>query len=474
MRRLEAAGAVVFGKTNVPVDLADWQSYNPVYGRTANPWDAARTPGGSSGGSAAALAAGLTGLEIGSDIGGSIRVPAHFCGVYGHKPTFGLVPNYGDPALSAAAGTDIAVAGPMARSAADLAVALDVLGGPDPDESGLTLNLPPPRFGSLKELRVAVWAEQPGQTTDPETVAAIDALAAGLERQGAAVSRTARPPFNATEAYHLYLPSAGHRLEHPHARRGRRGPAQAPRRLAGGRDTSADDIMLRSGRDGHRTGSGLNEQRFKMAAGMDGVVPGVGCAAVPGFRHCRLAAPADGGPGSGGSRWKGGKSPTTICVLAGPDGWVSTCRPRWHRWGFTSGRAAAGRADRRADIGGSHDDCRGGAVGTGLAAVQNAGRVVTRSRPLVIAAGTHLVLPGRPPGVMAPLVPAIRDFATANTVSRGWPGQAPGLQDKQPGGATASALSSWPPGNMLLATSLILIGMGPSPAMTQGAPAMTG
>src|SRR5487761_2064809 len=95
VQRLEAAGAVIFGKTNVPVDLADWQSYNPVYGATSNPWDTSRTPGGSSGGSAAALAAGLTGLEIGSDIGGSIRVPAHFCGVYGHKPTYGLCPTEG-------------------------------------------------------------------------------------------------------------------------------------------------------------------------------------------------------------------------------------------------------------------------------------------------------------------------------------------------------------------------------------------
>ena len=88
---------MIFGKTNVPVDLADWQSYNPVYGTSSNPWNTDHTPGGSSGGSAAALAAGLTGFEIGSDIGGSIRVPAHFCGVFGHKPTWGLLPNYGDP-----------------------------------------------------------------------------------------------------------------------------------------------------------------------------------------------------------------------------------------------------------------------------------------------------------------------------------------------------------------------------------------
>jgi amidase len=261
VRRLEEAGAVVFGKTNVPVDLADWQSYNPVYGTTSNPWNTAHTPGGSSGGSAAALAAGLTGLELGSDIGGSIRVPAHFCGVYGHKPTYGLVPNYAEPAVSAAAGTDIAVSGPLARSAHDLAVVLDILGRPDPDESGLTLNLPPPRFTGLKDLRVAVWAEQPGQATDSETVTAILTLAEALERQGTTVSRTARPEFHPTEAYHLYLrllDTAWSRTTPDPTLQDRR------RRLAALPDSanSADDIMLRTVGMEHRTWLGLNEQRF--------------------------------------------------------------------------------------------------------------------------------------------------------------------------------------------------------------------
>ena len=95
VKRLENAGAVVFGKTNVPVSLADWQSYNPVYGTTNNPWDPAHTPGGSSGGGAAACAAGFGGLELGSDIGGSIRVPAHYCGLFGHKPSWALCPPRG-------------------------------------------------------------------------------------------------------------------------------------------------------------------------------------------------------------------------------------------------------------------------------------------------------------------------------------------------------------------------------------------
>jgi amidase len=262
VRRLEAAGAVVFGKTNVPVDLADWQSYNPVYGATANPWNGAHTPGGSSGGSAAALAAGLTGFEIGSDIGGSIRVPAHFCGVYGHKPTWGLLPNYGDPATSSAAGTDISVIGPMGRSAADLAVALDVMAGPDPDETGLTLNLPAPRFKALGDLRVAVWAQQPGAATDAETTAAVLALADALEREGVAVSRTARPAFDPIEAYRLYL-----RLLDT-AWSGRIADADvAAKRLRvaglGADDTSADAVMARTVDTHHRTWLAWNEQRMR-------------------------------------------------------------------------------------------------------------------------------------------------------------------------------------------------------------------
>lgn len=262
VRRLESAGAVIFGKTNVPVDLADWQSYNPVYGTTSNPWNTDHTPGGSSGGSAAALAAGLTGFEIGSDIGGSIRVPAHFCGVYGHKPTFGLLPNYGDPATSSAAGTDISVIGPMARSATDLAVALDILAGPDPDETGLILSLPRPRFSGLKDLRVAVWAEQPGQTTDAETVGALLALADCLERQGVTVNRTARPDFDPTAAYHLFL----RLLDSGWSSRLTDAVIEAKRQQVASlsdSDMGSDAIMARTVDMHHRTWLGLNEQRFR-------------------------------------------------------------------------------------------------------------------------------------------------------------------------------------------------------------------
>src|SRR5262249_55130828 len=127
VQRLKAAGAIVIGKTNVPVALADWQSFNPIYGTTNNPWDIGRTPGRSSGGAAAALAAGFVPLELGSDIGGSLRAPAHYCGVFSHKPSLDLVPQRGSgpPESPAIPGRgDMAVAGPMARSAADLALEL--------------------------------------------------------------------------------------------------------------------------------------------------------------------------------------------------------------------------------------------------------------------------------------------------------------------------------------------------------------
>src|SRR5947209_2414026 len=157
--RVKGAGAVVMAKTNVPQMLSDWQSSNPVYGRTNNPWDLSRTPGGSTGGGAAALAAGLTPLEFGSDIGGSIRVPAAFCGVFGHKPSESALPHSGQspvrPLPNAAA--VMGVQGPLARSAEDLDLALAVAAGPDIGEDvAWRLVLPAARRERLAEFRVAV------------------------------------------------------------------------------------------------------------------------------------------------------------------------------------------------------------------------------------------------------------------------------------------------------------------------------
>src|SRR4029077_536804 len=154
--RVKGAGAVVMAKTNVPQMLSDWQSNNPVYGRTNNPWDLSRTPGGSTGGGAAALAAGLTPLEFGSDIGGSIRVPAAFCGVYGHRPSETAMPRSGQfpfPPMPNDA-VVMGVQGPLARSADDLERALDVPAGPeDGEDVGWRLSIPPPRRDRLADVR---------------------------------------------------------------------------------------------------------------------------------------------------------------------------------------------------------------------------------------------------------------------------------------------------------------------------------
>src|SRR5690606_38229498 len=158
VQRLLDAGAVIFGKTNVPLYAGDLQTYNEIYGSTSNPWDLERTPGGSSGGAAAALAAGLTPLELGSDIGGSIRNPAHLCGVFGHKPTWGIVSDRGHipGPPGTLAPTDLGVIGPLARCAEDLALALDLVAGAErTGHGGWRLELPPPRARRLADLRIA-------------------------------------------------------------------------------------------------------------------------------------------------------------------------------------------------------------------------------------------------------------------------------------------------------------------------------
>ena len=199
------AGAVLFGKTNVPLMLADWQSYNAIYGTTNNPWNPALSPGGSSGGSAAALAAGLTGIEAGSDIGSSIRNPAHYCGVYGHKPTWGICPPLGQSLAGNVAQADISVIGPLARSADDLAVALDVMAGPEDIENGWKLDLPPPRATTFKGLRVAMMTDHPLSEVDASITGKLTELADLLRREGASVSMTARPDFDLAQGHRLYI-----------------------------------------------------------------------------------------------------------------------------------------------------------------------------------------------------------------------------------------------------------------------------
>ena len=187
VRHAKQAGAVIWGKTNTPVLAGDWQTFNALYGTTNNPWDEARTTGGSSGGAAAALAAGVTALEIGSDIGGSLRVPASFCGVYSHKPTWGLVDQRGHvpPSPGSWSERDLNVVGPMARSARDLRLLLAVL-----EDSPLAAKAPP---ADLKSARIALWVEEPSFPLDAEVRGAIESFAAELAAAGAEVTPIASP-----------------------------------------------------------------------------------------------------------------------------------------------------------------------------------------------------------------------------------------------------------------------------------------
>ena len=194
---------MIFGKTNVPFSLADFQSYNDIYGTTNNPWDHARTPGGSSGGAAAALAAGLTGLELGSDIGGSIRNPAHYCGVFGHKPTYELV---GSDCMRPAAvrrGADLAVAGPLARSAEDLALTLRLLALPSRGNAAGAIRLDDSRK-PLSAYRVAVWASDAESPVQRQIADRCQTIAEKLASAGATVSDRARPAFASDHAARVY------------------------------------------------------------------------------------------------------------------------------------------------------------------------------------------------------------------------------------------------------------------------------
>ena len=203
--RFRAAGAHFLGKTNVPVDLSDIQSYNPIYGTTNNPWNLEHTPGGSSGGSAASMAAGFATLEAGSDIGGSIRTPAHFSGVFGHKPTWGIVPMSGHEIVPGVPDPDLSVCGPLARDAADLAVALDVMAGPTEREAtGWRLDLPAPGFENVSDLRVAVWLNEDIAPVSAETAGRVQKVADAFAKMGATVSDTARPDFDIRKAHLVY------------------------------------------------------------------------------------------------------------------------------------------------------------------------------------------------------------------------------------------------------------------------------
>jgi amidase len=264
VRRLAAAGANVFGKSNVPLRLADFQSYNDIYGQTNNPWNLGRTPGGSSGGSAAALAAGLTGLEIGSDIGGSIRNPAHFCGVFGHKPTWNLIPPRGHALDDSVSPTDISVIGPLARSAFDLEAALHIMAGPDEIETpGVKIELPGLE-GPLSGMKIGIWASAgPFCPSSAGVMSRVNAVSQALRAAGAAVDEAARPDFTAEHSHTVFSALL------MSAMAGRLPREEFERRLARADAAAADDqspavVQARWETLRMRDWGAINEQRNKL------------------------------------------------------------------------------------------------------------------------------------------------------------------------------------------------------------------
>jgi len=210
VQRYRDAGAIIYGKTNVPLQLVEWQSFNEIYGTTSNPWDLTRTPGGSSGGAAAALATGMSALEMGSDIGSSIRNPAHYCGVFGLKPTWNVVSMQGHLPEGWFGDIDIGAGGPMARSATDLEMAFRVLAGPSRfDASCWQTALPQDNRTRLSEFRIAVMAGDDASPVDTEYMAAIEKFANNLELAGATVYRDRLPKIDSESHFTTYLKLLG-------------------------------------------------------------------------------------------------------------------------------------------------------------------------------------------------------------------------------------------------------------------------
>jgi len=194
------AGAVIWGKSNLPRWSGDIQAVNEMFGRTGNPWDLGRTPGGSSGGAAAAVATCLTPVEIGTDIGGSVRLPAHFSGVCGHKPSFGVVPQRGyiDHLTYGALDADVNVVGPLARTVDDLELMLNVISD-HPDR------LIPAR-NNARELRVAAWLDDPACPVSDDVANVLESAVSALEAAGIKVDRNARPAHEFGDVYSIGMP----------------------------------------------------------------------------------------------------------------------------------------------------------------------------------------------------------------------------------------------------------------------------
>ena len=302
--RAKQADAVIWGKTNTPVLAGDWQTFNALYGTTNNPWNLERTPGGSSGGAGAALAARVTALEIGSDIGGSLRVPANFCGVFAHKPTWGLVSQAGHvpPRPGTLAERDINVVGPMARSARDLRLLLSVL-----EQGPLAAKAPP---AVLKELKLGLWIEEPGFPLDDAVRNVIETFVAQLQAHGATVERV-RPVDGAVlmPAYRMLLsaavasdmpPAAMRRLERM------RGVAKIASRLGGAPAVWAGPILARTAT--HAEWLAADEVRAKLVQQVRSVFRNVSAVIAPiapvtAFAHDHRGMGARSLAGSDGAKY---------------------------------------------------------------------------------------------------------------------------------------------------------------------------
>jgi amidase len=258
--KLRGAGAIPFAKTNLPIFAGDIQTFNDVYGTTNNPHDVSRTCGGSSGGSAAALAMGFTPIELGSDIGGSIRVPAHYSGVSGHKPSYGIVPAHGQiPGLP---GTltlaDLAVAGPMSRSVRDLGPMLDVLVGPDRwNEPAWRIELPRARATELADVRIAAWLDDAHCPVDASTRRLLAETVVAIEDAGGRVDTEARPGFTLekvdTVFQHLLNSALSGELSY-----------EQIEQLAALDPTSPRDVARRAAAMRHREWLAHNERRLQI------------------------------------------------------------------------------------------------------------------------------------------------------------------------------------------------------------------
>jgi len=260
--KVRDAGAIVFGKTNLPRWSGDAQAFNEIFGTTNNPYDLTRGPGGSSGGASAAVAAGLTPLEIGTDIGGSVRMPAHFAGVCGHKPSFGVVPQLGyvDHTTYGVGEADINVVGPLARTVDDVELLFDVLIGPRADQAAAwSLELPKSRAASAKEMRVAAWLDDPacpvGSAVGELLEAAVDAVAS----DGVTVDRAARPAHPFSDVFEVGMPLISMATS----------PARTDQELESARELAVTDdgsdllrsIRLRASTVSHRDWLLLTERR---------------------------------------------------------------------------------------------------------------------------------------------------------------------------------------------------------------------